>query len=261
MFTVEVPSGEVHLSHAGNHRVFDTSRSIFDVSVLAWYADVTHEIKPIVEGHRLVLIYNILRTSDGASSAGFLTNQDQKMQNAIARLNLHPPTPKRLLYLLDHKYSQTSLRIDHLKGRDRAVGQTLKEACAKNGWYMFLCDVTKTSSDVGYDDYYDDGDEDDGPELAIDTIATCSGQIFASNIELQDEDILGFDPYSERDADSESGGEYTGNEGARVEYRYHDSVSCPPYHTSPRSQSPNCFSVRECYADNVRLLSSFPKAN
>ncbi|KAI0436278.1 hypothetical protein F4803DRAFT_241297 [Xylaria telfairii] len=217
--------GEVHLSHAGKNRVFDTSQSIFDVSVLAWYADVTHEIKPILDGHRLVLIYNILRTSDGTSSAGFLAKQDQKMQNAIASLNLHPPTPKRLLYLLDHKYSQTSLRIDHLKGRDRAVGQTLKEACTRNGWYMFLCNITKTSSDVRYDDYYDSGDEDKGPELAIDTIATCSGQIFASNIELQDEDILGLDPYSNRDADSESEGEDTGNEGALVEYRYHDSAA------------------------------------
>ncbi|RYC64267.1 hypothetical protein CHU98_g1956 [Xylaria longipes] len=224
--------GEVHLSHAGKKHVFDTSQSIFDVSVLAWYADVTHEIKPIVEGHRLVLIYNIIRTSDGAQSADFLANQDRKMQSAIAKLNLHSPVPKRLLYLLDHKYSQASLRLAHLKGRDRAVGHTLQEACTRNGWYLFLCNVTKSRSDVeyghdyrryvGYGYYHDN--EDEGLSLAIDSVATCSGQIFASNMELDERDILGPDPYSTRDADSESEGEETGNEGAPVEYRYHDSA-------------------------------------
>ncbi|KAI0448745.1 hypothetical protein F5B21DRAFT_496537, partial [Xylaria acuta] len=223
--------GEVHLSHAGNNRVFDTSQSIFDVSVLAWYADVTHEVKPVVEGHRLVLIYNIIRTSDGAQPADFFANQNQKMQGAIAGLNLHSPTPKRLLYFLDHKYSQASLRIDHLKGRDRAVGQTLQGACTRNGWYLFLCNATKSRSDAdyhygGYEGYgYYSDDEDEGPSLAIDAVTTCGGQIFASNVELDERDVLGHDPWSERDADSESEGEETGNEGAPVEYRYHDSAA------------------------------------
>ncbi|KAI0911327.1 hypothetical protein F4823DRAFT_560976 [Ustulina deusta] len=218
--------GEVHLSHAGKNRVFDTGQSIFDVSALAWYADVTHEIKPILEGHRLVLIYNIIQTGDGATSADFLAKQDKKLHSAITKLHLYSPPPKRLLYILDHKYSQTSLRVDHLKGRDRAVGQTLQEACTMNGYYMFLCNVTKRSSDddYDYDGFYND-DEDRGPELAMDTVTTRNGQIFASNVELDKRDILGPDPYSKREADSESEGEETGNEGAAMEYRYHDSAA------------------------------------
>ncbi|KAI8630509.1 hypothetical protein F5Y19DRAFT_474292 [Xylariaceae sp. FL1651] len=213
--------GEVHLSHAGKNHVFDTSQSIFDISALAWYADVTHEIKPVAEGHRLALIYNIIEAGgDGATSANSLTRQDQKLQSAIARLKLQAPVPKRVLYFLDHKYSQSSLRIDHLKGRDRAIGQTLQEACMSNGCYLFLCNVTKRISDSR--SYYYDSHE--GPELTIDTIATCSGQIFASEIDLDKKDILGPNPYTQRDADSESEGEDTGNEGVLMEYRYHDSA-------------------------------------
>ncbi|KAI0870411.1 hypothetical protein GGS24DRAFT_504795 [Hypoxylon argillaceum] len=223
--------GKVHVSHAGKKRVFDTSQSLFDISALGWYADVTHEIKPIEEGHRLVLIYNIIQTGDGAASAGFFMKQHQKLETAIAKLNLHSPTPKRLLYFLEHKYSETSLRLDHLKGRDRAVGQTLLETCTSNGWYMFLCNVTKTHSDGdgGYGEYDAYGNpyenEDKGPELVMDIVATCSADIFAYEVELDQKDILGPDPYSRRDADSESEDEFTGNEGATVEYRYHDSAA------------------------------------
>ncbi|KAI1367681.1 hypothetical protein F5Y08DRAFT_297962 [Xylaria arbuscula] len=218
--------GEVHLSHAGANRVFDTSQNIFDISGLAWYADVTHEIKPIREGHRLVLIYNIIQSGGSAASADFFTSQGQKLHNAVAQLNLQSSPPKRLLYFLDHKYSQTSLRIDHLKGRDRAVSLTLRDACTKNGWYLFLCNVTKRSSDedYGYDEYDYDLDEDKGPILGMDTVATCNTEIFASAVELDCKDILGTDPYRRRDADSESEGEFTGNEGAAMEYRYHDSA-------------------------------------
>ncbi|KAI0506565.1 hypothetical protein F5B22DRAFT_623502 [Xylaria bambusicola] len=222
--------GEVHLSHAGAARVFDTSQSIFDISALAWYADVTHEIKPIQEGHRLVLIYNIVQTGDGADSASFFTTQGQTLHSAIAQLNLRSP-PRRLLYLLDHKYSQASLRMDHLKGRDRAVGLMLQDACTKNGWHLFLCNVTKRVSDDfgyrGYGSYDEDEDEDDedkGPPLGMDIVATCDSQIFASNVEIENKDILGRDPYRGRDADSQSEGEDTGNEGAPIEYRYHDSA-------------------------------------
>ncbi|KAI1121317.1 hypothetical protein F5Y10DRAFT_256528 [Nemania abortiva] len=221
--------GEVHLSHAGKNRVFDTSQSLFDISALAWYADVTHEIKPIVEGHRLVLIYNIIYTGDGATSAGFFVKQNQTLQKAIVKLNRLSPAPKRLLYFLEHKYSQASLRIDQLKGRDRAVGQTLQGACTNNGWYMFLCNVTKRKSGgfVGYypNGYYDyDDGYDKGPELSIDTVATCDGRVVASEVELKKADILGPDPYDDRSADSDSEGGETGNEGAAMEYRYHDSA-------------------------------------
>ncbi|KAJ8122089.1 hypothetical protein ONZ43_g1627 [Nemania bipapillata] len=219
--------GEVHLSHAGKNRAFDTSQSLFDIFALAWYADVTHEIKPIEDGHRLVLIYNIMQTGDGVTSASFLTRQDEKLQKAISKLNSQPRMPKRLLYFLEHQYSQASLRIDHLKGRDRAVGQTLREACTRSGWYMFLCNVTKTESNAEDYERYSSCyyDEEKVPELVIDTVATCSAQVFASNIELNEKEILGSDPYSDfRGADSESEGEETGNEGATMEYRYHDSA-------------------------------------
>ncbi|KAI1332138.1 hypothetical protein F5Y16DRAFT_214404 [Xylariaceae sp. FL0255] len=220
--------GEVHLSHAGKDHVIDTSKSFFDVSALAWYADVTHEIKLVQEGYRLVLIYNIIQTGDGVgpASATAFDEQDMRIDDALARL-ISSHTPRRLIQILEHKYSQANLCLSHLKGRDRAIGRSLEKSCSKNNCYLFLCNVTKVKSDweeYGYGGYgYHH--EDRGPSFAMDTIATSNGQVFASEVELDQEDVLSPLPYgSDRDADSESEGEDTGNEGAPIEYRYHDSA-------------------------------------
>lgn len=136
--------GEVHLSHAGKDHVFDTGKhNLFDISALAWYADVTHEIKPVQNGHRLALIYNIIKIgSAGPNSAALFEKQDARINNALARL-LSSNNPRRILYFLEHKYSQANLCLDHLKGRDRAVAQSVEKACANNGCRLFLCNYEK----------------------------------------------------------------------------------------------------------------------
>ncbi|KAI1433390.1 hypothetical protein GGR50DRAFT_504883 [Xylaria sp. CBS 124048] len=219
--------GEVHLSHAGKKYVFDTSQAPFDVTALAWFSDVTHEIKPILEGHRLVLIYNIIRTNNGASSARSLVRQDQMLQGALAKLNTRDSTLERLLYFLEFKYSQANLRMDHLKGRDRAICHALRAACTNNGWYLFLANVTKRRLEDDEDptERYSDEEEDSmDTTLIADTIATCSGDIVVSHVELRRGDILGPNPYADRAADSESEGSFTGNESTPSAYKYHDSA-------------------------------------
>lgn len=225
--------GEVYLSHAGKDCVIDTSKNnLFDISTLAWYADVTHEIKPVQNGHRLVLIYNIIQTGNaGPKSAASFEKQDARIDNAVARL-LASDKPRRILYFLEHDYSQANLRLDHLKGRDRAVAQSVEKACANNGCYLFLCNITKRTTGME-ESGYDDEDLYRGPKFAIDTLATSDGQVFASQVSLSRKDVLGRGPYGiNRTADSESEGEDTGNEGAPVEYRYYDSVCCPYFASS-----------------------------
>ena len=42
------PSIGIHLSHGGESKVFDNAKdSAFDTTILAWYTDVTHEVKEI----------------------------------------------------------------------------------------------------------------------------------------------------------------------------------------------------------------------
>ncbi|KAJ2928436.1 hypothetical protein H1R20_g8649, partial [Candolleomyces eurysporus] len=56
--------GEVHLSHGGLEGVIDASNdSNLSTSILAWYKDVNHEVKPVLSGYRLALEYDLVYTA------------------------------------------------------------------------------------------------------------------------------------------------------------------------------------------------------
>ena len=59
---------EVHVSHAGVEKVFDFSaQSKFATALLAWFTDVTHDVKPVTSGYRLALSYNLIHTAPHAT--------------------------------------------------------------------------------------------------------------------------------------------------------------------------------------------------
>ncbi|EMR67058.1 putative 2og-fe oxygenase protein [Eutypa lata UCREL1] len=197
--------GDVHLSHAGRERVFPTSQSsAFSLTALAWFSDVTHEIKQVTSGYRLVLTYNIIQTrKSGPSSAGFFVKQQMQLQRLISEWKAKYPGVKRLLYCLEHQYTESSLSLENLKGRDHAVCQTLY-SCLETGRYLLFANLTYSEDDDGY------GGDETG--LTIDWIYSTSGSKIASDVDVEEEDIIGKSPYEARDPDSESEGEYTGNE-------------------------------------------------
>lgn len=213
--------GDVHLSHAGKNCMFATSKSsTFDLTALAWYSDVTHEIKEITSGYRLVLTYNIIQGQGSKTSAGFFDKQQSHLQSLIDRWRQEFPKITKLVYRLEHKYSQKSLSLRHLKGRDAARVQSLSDLCTANGFYILLTRLTKTEA-VG--EYADDYDEDSS--LTLDYLCSCDGIKVGSYCSVKIGDILGRDPYADRNPDSEDDGEITGNDCQPSEYRYHDSVS------------------------------------
>ncbi|KUI55593.1 hypothetical protein VP1G_02971 [Cytospora mali] len=181
--------GDVYLSHAGKDHMYSTApSSAFDLTALAWYSDVTHEVKEVTEGHRLVLTYNIVQRAGAGKSAGFFVQQQTQVKERIARWPREFPDLSRLVYFFDHQYSQTSLSPDNLKGRDRAVFDVLQQLCSEAGFYLLL------------------------------------GNKIASDLDTSKKDIIGSDPYRNRSADSEDEGEFTGNESTPTLFRYHNSV-------------------------------------
>lgn len=215
--------GDVYLSHAGKTRVFATSKpSTFDLTALAWYSDVTHEIKEISSGYRLVLTYNIIQDAGSKTSAGFFVQQQDHLQSWITRWRGAFPKVTKLVYRLEHKYSKNGLSLRQLKGSDAGRVQSLYDLCTRNGFYLFLARLTKTEN-VGED--ADDFDEDEC--LQLEYLHSCDGVEVGTYCSVKIGDILGRDPYADRNPDSESEGPYTGNESQPSEYRYHDSVSHP----------------------------------
>lgn len=225
--------GEVHLSHSNRRHVFATSDfSSFDLAALAWYSDVTHEIKPISSGYRLVITYNLVQQRGSPPSAGTFVEQQAQLQALLQKWTSALQSKKRVIYKLDHKYSQSSLSIHNMKGRDAQLIRCLDQACQETGFYVFLAIMTKTEG-CEDDFYYGGGDED---SLELDHVTSIDGSHITGSVDVEMSEILGPDPYKGRAADSEDEGEFTGNESMPSQYRYHDSVS--PFESSARSKAP-----------------------
>lgn len=237
--------GAVHLSHAGQTRVFATApSSAFDLTAMAWYSDVTHEVKEVTSGHRLALTYNIVQTSargPGEKSAGFLVQRQAQLRGLLARWPRDFPDVARLVLFTDHKYTPESLSASNLmKGRDRAVFESLRSLCAETGMYIFLANVQKKRYDEDdYEDYpFDDEDEEVG--VSLDCLCTPEGKTVSENVKIAEEDILGLDPYQGREPDEKEEGEFTGNEGQPDKFRYYNSVCLDPPPPLSESLCPLC---------------------
>jgi hypothetical protein len=213
--------GEVHLSHAGERKVFHTApESEFGLSSLAWYSDVTHEIKPITSGYRFVLTYNLVKlaSSGGIQSAASLNDQRAKLQTLLCEYRNSISRQEKSIFILEHKYTSSNLSLQSLKGRDQAVGHLLDSVCLSAGFYFLLAQMT---CETPADDYYGEGDDD---SLSLGSVSAPSGLHLAKYFDADKDEILQPDPF-DRSADSEDEGEYTGNEGMPSTNRYHDTVS------------------------------------
>ena len=213
--------GEVRLSHAGKKTVLDTARnSEFGLSALAWFSDVTHEVKPVTSGYRLVITYNlILNSSITTYSAGRLCGFQSKLQHTLARAREEMGWQK-LVYILEHQYTEMSRSLDSLKGSDRKIAEQLQGACAAEGFFLFFAQMNRETELEGEDTY------DLENSLSLSCVTASSGERVCDSMALEMDEILQADPF-DRDADSEDEERFTGNASMPARLRYHDSVCVP----------------------------------
>lgn len=138
--------GAAHLSHAGKSKVFDCSpTSLLKTTVMAWYTDVTHEIKPITGGHRLALTYNLVHTTTSLRPA-LVQNSEflERAKSILCSWNRDggKRAPEKLLCVLEHQYSQANLRASALKGSDAQKVALLSQLADKLGFHLGLASIT-----------------------------------------------------------------------------------------------------------------------
>lgn len=146
--------GSIVVKHHGEAKTFRGAvQGGMDVSILAFYADCRHEVKPVRSGHRIALTYHLLRRGEarerpqlrplaverlaGSVEAFFATPVAPRYRQA------EPQRPDRLVYLLDHEYTQKSLGWDHLKNADQLRAAALREVAGRLDCelYLALADV------------------------------------------------------------------------------------------------------------------------
>jgi hypothetical protein len=114
------------------------------LTLVAFYADCHHEVRPVTSGHRVVLTCNLMAARKPSANATPVSeHRVQTLARPIRRYFDTPQPPRwsgdtrrecpdRLVYLLDHQYTRRSLAWHRLKNADarraaalRAVAQRL----------------------------------------------------------------------------------------------------------------------------------------
>ncbi|KAF8607469.1 hypothetical protein BDV93DRAFT_553164, partial [Ceratobasidium sp. AG-I] len=144
--------GAVHLTFNETSKVIDFggAASPFQTSVLAWYTDVTHEIKSVTGGYRLALTYNLFRSMESPNIATAPVNDPSaaELQQALMdwteaiKQGGDTNAPHALCWLLEHKYSRASMCFAALKGRDAHLVRRTRLVAEELGLCLGLAILT-----------------------------------------------------------------------------------------------------------------------
>jgi hypothetical protein len=215
--------GDVFLVHGGKEQVLQTApTSSFSLSMLAWYSDISHQVRPITSGYRLVLTYNLVQSqTTPKQTAAALDESYVRFGQLLATWNRRHASLEVLVYPLMHQYTEASLALRSLKGQDAARGRFLERHCRDFGVCWFLGRLINESVD---EDYGDDPDS-----FSLNHVVSPTGvKMSSGGLDVAEDEILADINvlYDNREPDSEDEGEYTGNEAMTSARRYHDTVEC-----------------------------------
>lgn len=207
------------------------------------FSDVTHEVKPVLSGRRLVLTYNLIHESLGSKELSANSNTTMAKLRLllpawIKNLDAGEEMPTSLAFLFEHQYTDASLCYDGLKGHDHQVASHLREACTEFGVCFYLANLDKTISGGCDDEYGDYGgyggyamsgdvheiiDETDR-ETSLKRVVELDGTEVAQGLEFDEESFIQLAPLEDEDPDDEDYSGFTGNEGVSTTHFYHRTV-------------------------------------
>ena len=218
--------GEVHVSHGDNKDVFDISPSSeFSVSALAWYTDVTHEVKPVTSGYRLAISYNLVNTSRGLP-AHHLPDKHSAVSGVQGIFHMwanggydRKHSSGTIAYLLEHQYSDAGLEFAALKGKDAALVSGIQRVAEEEGICLRLgnlvCEVSgDAGSDNGYGRRVPKMEMIEDMEYRIEGLYDSEGDLakLKHPIRLREDlDLIPKNPFKGENPDDEDFEGYTGN--------------------------------------------------
>jgi predicted 2-oxoglutarate/Fe(II)-dependent dioxygenase YbiX len=227
--------GELIVRHGGREAKLDMhGADAAEIAFAAFYADCVHEVLPVTSGCRLALVYNLVRRGKRGTLAP--PNHEREQAAAAALLGEwagRGDTPTKIVYLLEHAYTQAELGFPTLKGADSAAAAILVEAAGRAGCDLHL--ALLTIEENGAAEYADTPrsrrDRWSEPELE-------AGEVFDSSrtlsqwrrpdgapspldeLPFEDDEISPSKALEEMDPDEEHFQEHAGNEGATFERSY-----------------------------------------
>lgn len=255
---IQLPSqhtgGELRIRHGNREVCIDLSATdCSELGFAAFYADCEHEVRPVESGHRLCLVFNLLREAASDASAGSAPDYDAEVAQAarlIGEAFAAEDAPRKLVWLLEHQYSQAELAFEALKGVDAAVAGVLcraadAAACAAHLGVMHIEESGPAevhyvpSRRRGYRDDFDDHDDIDAAGVRYEAVEVSESDRYVDHwiaadgqvptfgrLPLADGELLPAGALDDEPPDEDRLLEATGNEGVSFERSYRRAVLC-----------------------------------
>ncbi len=224
--------GEIVVRHGGRETTFDlTASEPSELSFAAFYADCLHEVLPVTEGHRVSLVFNlVVDSAKGDLGAPDYTNLATPVSERLAEWRDEGGEADKIVWLLDHEYSEDGLSFATLKNTDAAVARVLLEAAERADCelYAAVLRIEEYGTPDSLVDYWGNVQEDDAVMdevfegwARLDAWAAPDGnQPAFGEIPLKDFELLPRGALGDAEPDERRLEDSTGNEGPTLEFMY-----------------------------------------
>jgi len=240
--------GELAVRFDGRQEIIDFSgpASQYKIPFAAFYADCEHEIKPIISGYRVCLVYNLVQNKGKGKVQPQPLGDSVKKLAAILKASEKDRDILKIV-LLGHQYTPSNFTMNALKLNDRLKAESLIQAAAQAGFYVKLGLVTSYQNgeleiddnkkapsrysrrnSYYYDDYFDDEDLTENGTMG----EVYDGHVGIEhwmkegvpplrNIEFDEMDLITPTALNEGEPVEKKAEGYTGNAGMEMQYWYH----------------------------------------
>lgn len=218
--------GELVLSFEGEEHVADFAKDPYRFNCTAFYADCDHEVKPLLSGYRICLVYNLVQEKDDNALSPLVTKSHvDNLAKILAGTDGNQP----LIILLGHQYTPENFSPENLKLNDRLKADVLLKAADRLGFYSKLCLVTSfVSGSPQYDGYYDGDEEDDSLEMGEVNDEWLEIEHWLSNatpplsnLRFSEENLIASFPINDGEPLVAENTGYMGNYGPDINHWYH----------------------------------------
>ncbi len=214
---------------------FGGDKSSQSIQYTAFYADCQHEIKPVISGYRLCLVYNLALACEqprptAPKNSHIVTELAQTLKEWT-----HQELPEKLAVLFKHRYSQAGLCFQDLKNLDKSQADAITQAaemaeCVAHLGLVTLWESGDAEGNYGKNYWYGAVEDEDDYEmgeiydssLTINHWVSMQGdKLNYGELQIDENEIITGSPLGEGEPDQQEVEGPTGNTGATMDRWYH----------------------------------------
>jgi len=222
--------GELLVRHEDQETLFAmNANEPSEISYAAFYADCLHEVRPVNQGHRISLVFNLfIPSGQKLVGAPVYTTVTQKITSCLLNWKKIGKSEK-LVWLLEHLYTEDGLSFDTLKGIDEVVARILGEAADHANFQisaavLHVHDYGEPEYDGGYWEepsiYSEMGEHFDRDQHLENWVARDGSHPPFGQLSLDDSELLQPEQIEHADPDEALIEDYTGNAGPLLQQIY-----------------------------------------